>query len=186
MINTIIEKLRFKKDPIDYCRKMGVKIGNDCQIMGTKFPFGTEPYLVEIGDRVRINSGVQFITHDGSVWVLRGIGNAAFGPLNDTDENLTDVDIFGRIEVGNNVQIGSNAMILPGVKIGSNVIIGAGAIVTKDIPDDSVAVGIPAKVIENIAEYYRKNKKYVVHTKKLTGQEKKEFLSSDQSLGKIK
>ena len=52
--------------------------------------------------------------------------------------------------IGNNVWIGSGANILPGVSIGDNSIIGAGSVVIKDIPANSVAVGIPAKVIKNL------------------------------------
>ncbi len=48
--------------------------------------------------------------------------------------------------IGNNVYIGQNAMVLPGVQIGNNVIIGAGAIVTHNIPDNSIAVGVPVIV----------------------------------------
>lgn len=54
------------------------------------------------------------------------------------------------IEVGDNVWIGGNVVVLPGVKIGNNCVIGAGSIVTKDIPDNSVAVGNPCKVIKTI------------------------------------
>ena len=63
---------------------------------------------------------------------------------------------FGKIRVGNNTHIGWNAIIMPGVTIGSNCIIGCGAVVTKDIPDNSVAAGVPARVIETIDEYYEK------------------------------
>ena len=65
---------------------------------------------------------------------------------------------------------------MPGVKIGSNVIIGAGSIVTKDIPDNSVACGVPAKVIETIDDYYEKNKKNIDLTKNYTQEEKKKYL----------
>ena len=54
------------------------------------------------------------------------------------------------IEVGNNVWIGGNVVVLPGVTIGDNVVIGAGSIVTKDIPSNSVAVGNPCKVIKEL------------------------------------
>ena len=54
------------------------------------------------------------------------------------------------IKVGNNVWIGGNVVVLPGVTIGDNVVIGAGSIVTKDIPSNSVAVGNPCKVIKEI------------------------------------
>ncbi|MBF1445483.1 MAG: sugar O-acetyltransferase, partial [Prevotella nigrescens] len=53
-------------------------------------------------------------------------------------------------KVGNNVWIGGNVVVLPGVTIGNNVTIGAGSVVTKDIPDNVVAVGNPCKVIRKI------------------------------------
>lgn len=59
--------------------------------------------------------------------------------------------LLGNCNVGDYCQIGSNAVILPGVSIGSNVIIGAGAVVTKDIPDNTLAFGIPARIIKIIA-----------------------------------
>lgn len=56
--------------------------------------------------------------------------------------------------IGHNVVIYTGAKILGNVKVGNNVVIGANAVVTKDIPDNSVAVGIPAKVISNKGEEY--------------------------------
>lgn len=52
------------------------------------------------------------------------------------------------ITIGNDVWIGGNVTILPGVRIGNNVVIAAGAVVTKDIPDNCLAGGIPAKVLK--------------------------------------
>ena len=54
------------------------------------------------------------------------------------------------IKIGNDVWIGGNTTILPGITIGNNVVIGAGAVVTKDIPDDSLALGVPAKVVREL------------------------------------
>ena len=62
----------------------------------------------------------------------------------------------GMVSVGDNVFIGTGATILKGVTIGHNVIIGAKSVVTHDIPDNSVAVGTPARVIMSIDEYYKK------------------------------
>ena len=56
------------------------------------------------------------------------------------------------IIIGKDVWIGSNATIAPGVTIGDNAGIGAGAVVTKDIPENAVAVGVPAKVIKDVQE----------------------------------
>lgn len=61
---------------------------------------------------------------------------------------------------------------MPGVNIGNRVIIGAGAVVTRDIPDNSVAVGIPAKVIKTADEYFDKLKRESLHLGHLKGQEK--------------
>lgn len=60
------------------------------------------------------------------------------------------------VTIGNNVWIGGNVVINPGVKIGDNAVIGAGSVVTKDIPDNAVAVGIPCRVIREITEEDRK------------------------------
>ena len=61
------------------------------------------------------------------------------------------------VTIGNNVWIGGNSVILPGVHIGDNVVIGAGSVVTKDIPDWCVAAGNPCKVIRKITEADREN-----------------------------
>lgn len=164
LLSIVISKLRLLRNPVKYYRSLGVKIGKDCEIY-TTVNFGSEPYLITLGDHVRVNENVQFVTHDGGVWVLRHM-----------EEALSDVDKFGPIRVGNNVHIGNNTIIMPGVTIGSNCIIGCGAVVTKDIPDNSVAVGVPAKVIESIDTYLQKNQEKLVHTKTMSKDEKKRYL----------
>lgn len=67
------------------------------------------------------------------------------------------------ITIGDNVWIGGNVVILPGVKIGDNVVIGAGSVVTKDIPENVIAMGNPCKIVREIIEedrsyYYKRNK----------------------------
>ena len=68
------------------------------------------------------------------------------------------------VTIGDNVWIGGNTVIMPGVHIGSNTVIGAGSVVTKDIPDWVVAVGNPCRVIKQITEedkkYYYKDRKF--------------------------
>ena len=146
---------------IEILRKDGVKIGKDC-VIDKRTVFGTEPYLITIGDHVRITQGVKFITHDGGLWVPREMG-------------LIDkrADKFGEIYIGNNVNIGWNAILMPGVHIGNNVIVAAGAVVTKDVPDNSIVAGVPARVIETIEEYAEKNANFVVLTKGMNPQEKR-------------
>lgn len=165
IIKNLYIKVLNNKKYINYLRKNGgVEIGFGCQIDKSVF-FGSEPYLIKIGNKVRVSRNVSFITHDGGMWVLRNL-----------DDNLVNADKFGRIIIGNNVNIGWNVIIMPNVTIGDNVIIGAGAIVTKDIPQNSVAVGIPARVIETIDEYKDKNKNKIFLTKNMNINEKKEYL----------
>ena len=65
------------------------------------------------------------------------------------------------VHIGDNVWIGANAVICPGVTIGKNTVIGAGSVVTKDIPENVVAVGNPCRVMRQISErdqkYYYRN-----------------------------
>lgn len=163
MIFSMFKKIKRIISPYDYWKSRGVVFGDNCEIYRSA-SFGSEPYLIKIGNHVRVNAGVQFVTHDGGMWVLRQYvqGGEAF-------------DLFGEITVGDNVHIGTNAIIMPNVHIGSNVVVGCGAIVTHDIPDNSVAVGIPARVIETIDEYYLKNKDCIDNTKLMSDDAKKNF-----------
>lgn len=146
-----------------------VKVGKNVEVYGG-VSFGSEPYLIELGDNVRIVDGVRFFTHDGGAHVLRNMGL------------LENADFFGPIKVGNNVHIGAEAMILPNVTIGNNVIIGIRAVVTKDVPDNCVVAGIPARVIETIEEYYEKHKDTCDFTKSFSREEKKAYLLEKYNL----
>ena len=158
-----------KSKYVNYLRKyLGVNIGEDCEVYKTA-SFGSEPYLIFIGNHVRINSGVHFINHDGGCWVLRK-GIPAY------EEQYFDADKFGVIKIGNNVHIGTNSFIMPGVTVGNNVIIGCCSVVTHDVPDNSVVAGVPARVIETIDEYVKKNEARFTHTKNMSDSEKKYYL----------
>lgn len=149
----------FKKFfPIKYARYIGVKIGSNCRLINVSF--STEPYLITIGNHVSATQ-VRFETHDGGVWVFR-------------DKN-PELDIVKPIKVGNNVYIGFGAVILPGVSIGDNAVIGAYAVVTKDVPENTVSVGIPARVIKNVDEYIAKSVQSGDNTKSMSIEEKKFF-----------
>jgi len=89
---------------------------------------------------------------------------------------VPDLEITKPITVGDNVYIGNNVIILPGVNIGNNVIVGAGAVVTKSIPENSVAVGVPAKVIKTADEYFEKIRNESLHLGHLKGAEKDKAL----------
>lgn len=141
------------------------KIGTGCEIYINYTDFGSEPYLIEIGNNVRITKGVMFCTHDGGMWVVRKNGM------------LKDADYFGKIKIEDNVHIGWNTIIMPNVTIGHDSIIGCGAVVTHDIPPMSIAVGVPAKVIRSLDEYCEKYRPLVDYTSSLSRDEKYQYLS---------
>lgn len=85
---------------------------------------------VKIGKNVKIGYGVKIL----SCSTIKG----------DNETNIVKP-----ITIGDNVEIGSNAVVLPGVKIGDNVTVGAGAVVTEDVPENSIAVGVPARVVKS-------------------------------------
>lgn len=101
---------------------------------------------------------MKFITHDGGTLIYR--------------QYVPDLEITKPIKLGNDIYIGNNVIILPGVTIGNNVVIGAGAVVTKDIPDNSLAVGVPARVIKSADEYFEKIQSESLHLGHLKGEEK--------------
>lgn len=90
---------------------------------------------IRLGNNVRIGPGVGLIS---------------------AGHSLDDYDVHEKgppIRIGNNVWVGMNAVILPGITIGDNVVVGAGSIVTADIPANSIAAGNPCKVIKTKAPY---------------------------------
>ncbi len=127
-------------DPASYGRSLGVRIGEGCRIYIRHW--GSEPFLITVGDRVTIASGTRIITHDGSTWLVRDERGRRYK--------------YAPVTIGSDVFIGINCIILPGVTIGDRVIIGAGSIVTKSIPSNSVAAGSPARTLGTYDNYVQK------------------------------
>lgn len=153
-------------NPMSFAKRYGVNFGKGCRFIGCNSKtFGSEPYLINLGDYVSLSEGVRFITHDGGVWVIR----------NKYAEHES-VDLFGKITVGSNVFIGMNVTLLPGVNIGSGCVIGTGTVITKDIPENSVVAGVPGRVISDVDKYLLKNKHKFINTKHLSNAEKKEII----------
>jgi len=146
-------------DPIGCARAIGVHIGKDCRLIGVHF--GSEPFLVTLGDHVSA-ADVSFITHDGAAWVFR--------------KEFPEVELFGPIIVGNNVFLGAGVKVLPGVTIGDNVVVGAGAIVVGDIPSNCVAVGVPAKPIRTLDDYWTRNMHRFTYVRSMPLKAKREHL----------
>lgn len=129
-LSLFLYRLAFRKEKL--ARKTGVNIGKNCRIYTSYF--GSEPFLISIGDNVTVTSDVKFITHDGSGWLMKDKKGRRY--------------YYHGISVGNNVFIGVNSIIMPGVKIEDNVVVGAGSVVTKSVPEGCVLVaGVPARII---------------------------------------
>lgn len=161
-LSFIVNKNNKKK--IKYLIKEGVKIGKNTRILCDVSAFGSEPYLIEIGDNCLISSYVAFMTHDGGVSVL-----------NNLNKFEKKVDKIGRIKIGNNCFIGNKATIMPGVTIGDNCIIGLGSIVTKNVENNSVVCGVPAKKIKTIDEYAEDIKSKIYPTYEMEIEDKREY-----------
>lgn len=159
-----------KRDKTTYARKLGVRIGKGGQILANPYKcFGSEPWLIELGDHVDVTEDAKFFTHDGGIWVARGL-----------KPELNKYDSFRPIKVGNNVMIGVRVQIMPGVTIGDNVIIGGGSIVTKDIPSNSIVAGAPARKISELDKYLEKVTGNIVPTKQMTAEEKRKYLMREK------
>lgn len=153
MINRIIDKLKrlyattSSDRYISYLRKKGVNVGNRTIVLDPKHIQIdiSRPELLEIGEHVFLHRGTIIQTHDWASWCFV--------------EKYNDfIPSHAKVKIGNNVWLGENVSILKGVTIGNNVIIGLGSIVTKSIPNNSIAVGCPARVIGTIDNYYEKRK----------------------------
>lgn len=147
--------------PHKYARHIGVKIGKDCLISTRNF--GTEPYLISIGNHVQLTKGVSIHTHGGGHSIR---------------QNHPDFDVFGKVIIEDWAYIGAYSQIMPGVTIGEGALVAAGSIVTKSVAPHTVVGGNPARYICNTEEYYERNKKYNIGTAGLSDDEKKKILLS--------
>lgn len=148
-------------------QKLGLKVGKNCSFISPGPNFGSEPYLIEIGDNTTVSFDVAFVTHDAATRVLRNLAK---------NEKEKQTVIYGQIKIGNNCFIGCRSTILAGVSIGDNTIIGAGSVVNSDIPANSVAAGVPCKVICTLDEYKEKHKDDFLYMVNLPYEQKKKFL----------
>lgn len=119
---------------------MGMQVGKNFKRLNGVILDPGHCWLIEIGDNVTMAPRVHILCHDAST---------------KTFLNFTKI---GRVTIGNNVFIGAESVVLPGVTIGSNVVIGANSTVTRDIPENSVAVGSPARVISTLDAYLEKER----------------------------
>ena len=123
---------------LEYRVAKGMHIGNNCHIYSSDTIDGIWPWLISIGDNVTLSTNVTILAHDASPNIVR-CGTK-----------------LGKVEIGNNVFVGSGSIILCNTKIGNNVIVGAGSVVSQDLPSDGVYAGVPARRLCSIEEYREK------------------------------
>ena len=140
LIRKLLEYLRGEPQHIDKLYKRGLRTGSGFLRMGGVSIDPSHCYHITIGNNVTLAPRVHILAHDASTFIFFGKTRAA---------NVT---------IGNDVFVGASSIILPGVHIGNRVVIGAGSVVTKDIPDNSVAVGNPARVICTVDKYLEKER----------------------------
>lgn len=121
------------------CR--GLVVGDGFKRMGGVRIDSSHCWHITIGNNVTLAPHVHILAHDASTHIFLGYTKVS------------------NVSIGSNVFIGAGTIVLPGVNIGDNVIIGAGSVVAKSIPENSVAVGNPCKVIMPIRDYLEKEKK---------------------------
>lgn len=119
---------------------MGMKVGKNFKCLNGAILDPSHCWLIEIGDNVTMAPRVHILCHDASTKQFLGYTK------------------IGRVTIGNNVFIGAESVVLPGVTIGNNVIIGANSTVTHDVPDNMVVAGTPAKAICSLEQYLTKEK----------------------------
>jgi maltose O-acetyltransferase len=124
--------------PLTYVQelvKQGLSVGKDFHMGPEVIIDDAHCWHISIGNSVTLAPRVHILAHDASTKMFLGLTR------------------IGNVAIGNNVFIGAGSIILPGVVIGSRVVIGAGSVVSRNVPDNSVAAGNPARVICGIDDF---------------------------------
>lgn len=122
-------------------RLRGVHIGKGSKIARSVLIDDSRPDLITIGKNVWVTAGCQLLCHQRDISVY------------ERGKPVMDLPLkYAPIEIKDGAHIGIGSIIMPGVTIGKGAVIGAGAVVTKDVPDYCLAVGVPAKVIKTLGE----------------------------------
>ncbi|MBE6924091.1 MAG: acyltransferase [Ruminococcaceae bacterium] len=134
-IRKLLRKGSSYQSELEYLLSHGMKLGQNSTIhAGFQIDSGW-PWLISIGDNVTIAPSVTILAHDASTNVVKCCTK------------------LGRVDIGNNVFIGTHSIILCNTRIGDNVVVGAGSLVTKNLPSNGVYAGVPAVRICSIEEY---------------------------------
>ena len=149
--NMVLKEKASSEKYVAYLKNQGVRIGDDVRFFSPSNTLVdlTAPWLLTIGNHVKIAHGVIILTHDYSWSVLKRL----------SENQGRILGAQSPVKIGNNVFLGMNAIITRGVTIGDNVVIGAGSVVTHDCEANSVYAGNPARKIMTIEEYCTKRQK---------------------------
>ena len=137
IVGSIVSFLRHQT--IWQLRRNGATIGENVSLNSATIDYKSA-CMIEIGSNVTI-SMANILAHDASTWIAIGYTKIA------------------KTTIGNNVFIGAGSVVLPGSHIGNKVIVGAGTVVRGDIPDNSVFIGNPGRIVCTYDEYISKNEK---------------------------
>lgn len=140
MIKSIIQKIRGECG-LQELERRGLKIGKNVYKDATAIIDPSWCWLIEIGNNVTLAPRAHILAHDAST------------------KNKLNYTKIGSVIIEDNVFIGANVIVLPNIIIGKNSIVGAGSVVTHNIPENSIAVGNPARVIGKASEYIKKENK---------------------------
>lgn len=135
----ILNRIRGEQS-IEKLIKRGLVVGKDFKCMGEVIIDPSHCWHVTIGNNVTLAPRVHVLAHDTSTKLF------------------LDYTRVSNVSIGDNVFVGAGTIVLPGVSIGNNVVIGAGSVVSRDIPDNCVAVGNPARVVKPLDEYLKREK----------------------------
>jgi maltose O-acetyltransferase len=136
----MIYRFLYPLSVVEMYKRMGVEIGEDCKFQFEVNIDYSHYWLISIGNRVTLAPRVHILAHDAST------------------KNHLGYTKIAKVKIEDNVFVGAGTIILPGVTIGKNSIIGSGSVVSKSIPENSVAVGNPAKVISELDIYLSRQK----------------------------
>ena len=129
-----------RPDPVEVLKKRGLQVGKNFHMLREVIIDYPHCWLITIGDNVTLAPRVHILAHDASTKIHLGYTR------------------IGKVIIGDRVFIGASAIILPGVRIGSDVVIGAGSVVTRDIPDNVLAIGNPAQALMSLDSYLARKK----------------------------
>lgn len=143
MIRRLREMLRclIRPNPLSALLQNGLTVGKDFVMQEEVIIDPSHCWHITIGDEVTLAPRVHILAHDAST--KRHLGYTR----------------IGKVTIGNRVFVGAGTHILPGVRIGSNVVVGAGSVVSRDIPDNAVAAGNPARVLCTLGDYLLRREK---------------------------